>query len=1125
MNIKNDGYNKRIMIKFSLQEEAYATGKELNHQFYCAKDTKKGGKLVSSFKNLDQFLHYFDTQTDKHLYEKVINERVEYYDIDGKIDENPYWKNNKKTILDDFFKHRQGWISTTNYNNKGVDMEKDVFILESKNLDIKKSFHIIIRNGFIFRNNIQQKEFINDFKKYLDNLNTGLTIDNAPYGANQCFRTIGSSKIGSDRTLIRSDYNQLSLKCDRKKFFVSCIEPELDIASKESCISNDSILGIEENKHYLNYISGFKIKEKTEIKFEQKCSNDDIFKLFNHLSNHRWDNRQSCLSLIWIGKKFGLCDKDIHEFTQLSAKYNADWVQSIINSARDDCPYTMGTLYYYLSEDVDSDTLKKIFPKNKTFDEIISIPEKKRTEEQQQFLDRKTKLNNTKKINKILDYNIDSKDLEIIDENTKYCKEIVFPSGYRSIAIHLKMGGGKTFQIINFLSKLGKDDRIVFLSPRITFANSITAEINKGLQELNGDNFIPFVCYTDISNKRILRRSNRIVISMESIHHLTDQYDPDYIIIDECQANLTSHLSNTNGSNLDNNIYCFETFLKNKDSKIIWADAFLGPKTIDYISDLGIKTKVYKYQTKMDERTVYYLPDIDPEIDKAIRKNKDVEIREKLRIKASSWYKKLCQKLDTGKRVYFPCTTRSKVLITKNLIYERYGDSKKCLFYVGKSKGEKAYDFSNVNKEWTKCDLVMTTTTITVGINYDIQNYFHCIIMYLSSSANNTVVDIMQCHKRVRYIIDNEIFVFRSEKRFKVLDKSEISILLANKEKWFRDHYKGFNESSEKHIKNLAINIFYEHSLSRGLLKECTETFLKLCNYTIKDDTDEDVEIEEIEPDEEEEIDDVGDDFIDEYLKLKEITTSEMRDLENQRYYRKLSDNEEKMIKKYFFVRFFDSNIDPNRLTTSRAIQGIFWYFINNKYKAMNVLATCKLEKLLNNGEVTFDSKAEDCFDNHGVGLLHSDKLMLMEMTKDIINELGFKHINDTQSLIDTDTIEGLFEKYKENYKLYSETLNIRDQRKNKNEVNFKNVLGLISNVISQSPHSLCKFKPRNKRRVRVNGKQIWKNTYGLEFDDKIIKNLMEKHPEIRMELNMIPMHLYDLLGNKKEIPLKRLMK
>ena len=86
-----------------------------------------------------------------------------------------------------------------------------------------------------------------------------------------------------------------------------------------------------------------------------------------------------------------ISDFEIHNFCSRSDKYCQDWVSSIINQGREDCPFSIGTLYYFLKQDVDKDTLISLFPKKDSFQEILAIPQKKRTKEQQLFLDRISK--------------------------------------------------------------------------------------------------------------------------------------------------------------------------------------------------------------------------------------------------------------------------------------------------------------------------------------------------------------------------------------------------------------------------------------------------------------------------------------------------------------------------------------------------------------------------------------------------------------------------------------------------------------------------------------------------------------------------------------------------------------
>jgi hypothetical protein len=1118
---------KNKMVLYFKQSEAHAAGDAVGNKVFVACDNtesqKIGAKQYGTFRTIEEFNTYFDSLGDgpKHFYEQLRWERPEYYDIDGKVTEHDYWKNSKETILQDFIKERANWLATTDYDNAYFE-EDQLFVMESQRQDYKKSFHIIIRNGYLFKDASHQREYVTGFYNYLKKLDTGLQIDKNPYGTVQCIRTLGSCKHDPTlrRDLIRSDFNPNSLTGDRRLFFASYIEPEYRVAAKAAWLFKNKE-GREVAREYLKIVKGF-VKKVKKVRHELEeridaLGSDETIVMFNHLDNSRWDEYKSCLTLIWLAKSLGLEDLDIHSLCNKSEKYDEDWVQSVIESGRAECPITIGTLIYYLKEDCDADTLRKIIPREKTFEEIKKIPKNKRTKQQQEYFEGIVKVMVMKSIKRIIKVDCGKHvRVENVSAATRYVKDIEF-TNTRSVAIRSCMGSGKTQACIRLINSVDKDARIVVLSPRITFANSICAEYNTGLLTLNPESR-PFRCYTEFADKKSIRREKRIIVSMESLHYLTEIFDPDYLIIDECEANLNSHISNTNGNNLDSNLATFRSFLDNPQTRVVWADAFLGEKTTQFIEDIGLPTAVYHYQRKMELRKAYRLPDVDSEVETAIRSVRSQSARDIMRIKASSWWKLLCRKLDEGERVYFPSTTRKKVELVKYLFNIRYPE-KKGLFYVGQSKGAVPYDFSDVNATWGECDLVMTTTTITVGINFNIPAYFNCIIMYFSSQANNIVADMIQCHYRVRKLIDSELYYYVNDCDFVQKTREKINLQLSVREKWYRDAYKQFTPSAPAYLKNLAINIINEAEQSKCNMTHMIELYLTECNYellTFEGLLEEaPVECAEIEDDEEA---DCLDEIIRKYMLIPELSISAKRDLENKRYSTTLTAVEEKLLQKFYFVRFFDSEIDPQHLTTSRKIQGIFWYFLSKKYQAMKILSSCRLEKMLNSGEKSLNTEAEKRWDKHSVGMLHGNDLIKMEFCKEILDQIGFDHINDTSAVVDSVCMMNLFQKYKGRYTEISTKMNLQDQRADKSKVDYKNFIGLIKKVLGSSPASMCSFKVRKTRKRKVNGKRVSDSTYGFEVGDKILTDFISENPDIGFDLQMIPVHLYNMLGTREEV-------
>jgi hypothetical protein len=418
-----------------------------------------------------------------------------------------------------------------------------------------------------------------------------------------------------------------------------------------------------------------------------------------------------------------------------------------------------------------------------------------------------------------------------IPESVRYVKPFNFNES-RSIAIKSSMGSGKTTTAINFIkNNVQVGERVLILSPRKTFATGICSEYNRGLE--GSVNYVPFINYIDVEKKREnLGDIARLVVSMESLHYLKDSPIPDYIVVDECEANLNSHISKTNGKNLSCNVCIFNRYLTSPKCKILWADAFLSPKTTQFINDLQIDTIVYNYHSKMVKRTAFRLPPLDKETAQSIRKSRRSKEDQKfLRVRASSYYKLLCHKLELGEKVYFPCSSKCKVEEMNLLLLEDFPD-KKMLFYTGATSKK---NLTDINTIWGECDLVMTTTTITVGLNFDVKDHFDCIIIYMSSMARNLAVDLIQCHYRVRHLKSDNLYFFIHHVNTSLRSRDEIDKAGIVRELFHHKNYAGFSPTCEPSIRNLYINQVLEKERSEGLLREEFESFLIMCNYTIED--------------------------------------------------------------------------------------------------------------------------------------------------------------------------------------------------------------------------------------------------------------------------------------------------
>jgi hypothetical protein len=80
--------------------------------------------------------------------------------------------------------------------------------------------------------------------------------------------------------------------------------------------------------------------------------------------------------------------------------------------------------------------------------------------------------------------------------------------------------------------------------------------------------------------------------------------------------------------------------------------------------------------------------------------------------------------------------------------------------------GDVKSDLSNPREDWSSANLVITTCSITVGINYDFsaENHpefmFDTVFIYASACSQNLVRDVFQASMRVRHLKDNVLHFF-----------------------------------------------------------------------------------------------------------------------------------------------------------------------------------------------------------------------------------------------------------------------------------------------------------------------------------------------------------------------------
>jgi hypothetical protein len=634
--------------------------------------------------------------------------------------------------------------------------------------------------------------------------------------------------------------------------------------------------------------------------------------------------------------------------------------------------------------------------------------------------------------NGYVDYPID------IPENVMYVQDLDFTHS-RCLAIKSALGSGKTTAITRYIND-NNVKRVLVLSPRISFAQSITEEYNESVS--NGD---PFVCYRKIKEKKKLINEDRLVISMQSLHYLdgifkNSQYIPfDLLVVDESQANLVAHLSRkTNDKHLENNIYVFERLLK-RSKAMVFADAFLGPKTLNFLDGHSIPTRVLNYKRTMTSREA-------------------IEIKGK----GDCLLDEILKSLSRDERSYCFIASKSRLTKWESKIRETYPD-KSIITYTGGSSAE-----IHPKEDWIDADLIMTTSTITVGINFPIKDVFHNIFIYASSRVPISVADVFQSHYRVRHLILNRLYFYLYENfgSYKNTSYDSLEESLDWKEKTFESKNTQFQRVTPQ-VKQLILDNQFEQNMSEVHLRSMFMRFLDSCNYSLvlpRETVDLDFDFS------------VNEKFDFEDIKLiNEFEASAIYDKINKGI--DVQDNEKLELDKKIFVNCFSYN---GIAWLKREHVGFLWEkWVNH---GRSKIAMLRKEKQLSMGLVTFDELFEQDVNKCSLSALQKNKLLKLDFISKFVKELRIEHSQDTMTIIPYCLLERVHNIVSKEYNNIRKSFDLRSKTK---EVSIKTTISIVNSALkSYGDTKLARYGPYQRT---VKGKKVLIEDpdYKLERTDK----------------------------------------
>lgn len=296
------------------------------------------------------------------------------------------------------------------------------------------------------------------------------------------------------------------------------------------------------------------------------------------------------------------------------------------------------------------------------------------------------------------------------------------------------MGSNKTGSVVDYTHE-HPEQSCLFLTHNRALAQNVSFRLNEKKTKRND-----FKLYSNIKiNKKIttkeeqFNKHSHFICCMPSLQYVSRDYD--IVVIDEVETFLQFLSSDTCFQNYTKSIIHFIEILNNC-SKIILLDAFISKLTKDFFKYFG-DIKIIQTQPRIGTRNISidYTPferlETIQTIENYLQNNKKLLI----------FYP-----FKKGTKSYFGIEELSCYL-------NRQG------YKTIAHHAEDDYDLSQVNELWAEQDIVLTNSKITVGVNFDVPDYFDEVLIF--SASFNSLRDLFQVSMRIRHLKTNNITFYR----------------------------------------------------------------------------------------------------------------------------------------------------------------------------------------------------------------------------------------------------------------------------------------------------------------------------------------------------------------------------
>jgi hypothetical protein len=347
-----------------------------------------------------------------------------------------------------------------------------------------------------------------------------------------------------------------------------------------------------------------------------------------------------------------------------------------------------------------------------------------------------------KKINISYKYKCDNVFLEknIIKYNKNELDEYDFRDK-KVVIIHSNVKTGKTKKLKEFLDKNEDIHYIVIISFRILFSIELK------------EKFSNFTNYLDIKAKQYsLKKTEKIIIQLDSLHKLKIDVQPDILILDEMESVLNQFAS-PYIKNIKLIWEIFECLLK-ISKKILCMDANITQRTINLLTNIyDIDDIIYHHNTYSTlKNDKYYI---------LFNFNIFITLLDGL--------------IKDGNKIVIPINSLKQAKVIYKYIITKYPEKQIKIYSSETDDYVKQFDLSDVNTHWCAYDIIMYTPCITAGISFEMDHFDYLFGYFTNQSCD--IYSLYQMLYRVRNLKQNKIYILfdiLSTNDNVVMDKADI---------------------------------------------------------------------------------------------------------------------------------------------------------------------------------------------------------------------------------------------------------------------------------------------------------------------------------------------------------------